>query len=57
MYDVSITDLKLPRSVRGVTAIKGDGTYCVFVNNRYSGDAREEILREEMQKIERMRLK
>ena len=50
MEDISIMELKLPHSIKAVTITSGK-EYKIFLNSLYEGKQREEILKEEFNKI------
>lgn len=51
MDNITIRVLELPLSVRGVTAMVDDGSYCIFINSRYSVRIQNEILWQELHNI------
>ena len=50
MEDISIIELKLPGCVKAVTITSGK-EYKIFLNSLHEGKQREEILKEELNKI------
>lgn len=52
MDNIIITTLELPLCVRGVTALQDCGKYNIYINSRYTVKIRNEILRQELCKVE-----
>ena len=56
MEGISVLNLELPESVKGVTVIKNENEYCIILNSLYDEKTRNEFMREELNKIKFMEI-